>query len=189
MIKLEKRNKISIFEYTNNSVGVKCDKMKFKIYKGTDTFQKLIYLRYKCTGANQLARDLSKEFGAQQYCLNNHPMVIAGGLSAIKLKDKPKGWRKAFNSNDLFFPANNNHIDLKKIQALPLVESDELNVILGYEDQNINVSYGKSIWQTHPNVNWKFDDYILISMHELSKFVPNSDTIEITISEYNSLTK
>ncbi len=54
--------------------------MKFKIKKGTVTFDNLIELKKKIKGVNKQSEALAKSLGTERYCRKQH--CLAGGIEA-----------------------------------------------------------------------------------------------------------
>jgi hypothetical protein len=165
--------------------------MKFKILKGTDTFKKLQLLLDEIKKANQAAKELAEELGCSHFSNSAGHYILAGGLFRFAFKTPPgKDWRKSYitGGQQTYQPAvTKNTIELReRISALPLVYTEHLNKIIGYEEQDIPAS-GRTIWSTHPTIHPK-DNLFLLSMHENSRYTPPTpDIIEITMSEYKTL--
>lgn len=160
--------------------------MKFKILKGTDTFKKLKDLESKMEECNGAASDLCKELGGSVdgTWLGKGYRCIAGGVSGIRLEAKPDGWKLADRDHEGYYIPKINKINkplLDRIDALPTLNYDDLNGIVGFHHQTSGLR-----WFNCPGVNW-FDEYVLLSVDNACKFIPNHDMVEILESEYISL--
>lgn len=164
--------------------------MKYKILKGTDSFKQLTLLQQKINAANDKSKELVNELGAKEFCYSSNWYVLAGGLAGIRFPEKPIGWKRVFKDHyrDMYFPQRNlvaNKELLEKIKNLPLVETDELNKIVGFEEQSYPKN-GKSIHVIAPVISFR-DEHILMSINENLIYKPLPDMIEITTSEYKAL--
>ncbi len=160
--------------------------MKYKILKGTDTFKKLKDLEVLMLDYDKQASTLSKELSGSEdgSWLGKGYSCIAGGLSGIRMKEKPEGWRVTTkNYPDFFTPKINkqNKEVLDRIDALPTLNYDDLNAIVGFDYQSSGMR-----WFNCPGVDW-YDDYVLLNIDNACRFIPNGDMIEILESEYITL--
>lgn len=166
--------------------------MRFKILKGTETYNSLTGLLDKMIAANNEAKTLAMSLGAKEWLLATGPYAIAGGLSGLRFPERPKGWKKVFSKryNDIYFPSTHlkdNQGLIEKIWGLTIVNANDLNVIVGYVEQDIYTDRGM-IWSTYPGFSFK-NDMFLLSLHEKAVYDnTNADIVEITMSEYKSLT-
>lgn len=160
--------------------------MKFKILKGTETFQKLTDLKSEMNRCNSEASSLSKSLGG---CIKGTHLgkgygCISGGLAGIKMETKPDGWKNASTQYYGFYIPKinkaNKHL-LDRIELLPTVRHEDLNAIVGFEMQ----SSGRR-WFNCPGVHWT-KEYVLLEVDNECDFTPNCDMIEILESEYVKL--
>jgi hypothetical protein len=166
--------------------------MKFKIYRVTTIGKQLDELFDKMVSCRKEAINLIEELGAKEFCDASGPFTLAGGIHGIRFPEKPKGWKliapKQFN--DVYFPMDNNANRelLSRIKRLPTVMYDELNNILGFEEQEYPNPHGRGmVMCTHPYINTKGNVY-LMSISEEARYTPKSSAIiEITVSEYKEL--
>lgn len=165
--------------------------MRYKILKGCKLFDRLIALQEKCQEANKAAFDFAKKLGSDEIVSDININNLAGGISGIKLNEKPQGWKLAapkYYSN-VYFPKNTkaNKEILESIAYLPVVKNEELNKILNYnmwarEKNDKRVSF-------NPGVYWNSEDVIFVAVAEQVKYTPVEGMIEITVSEFNQLKK
>lgn len=159
--------------------------MKFKILKGTETFNKLSDFEKEIKRVNKIAIDLSKELGGDEKGTHlGYSFELAGGISGIKMPLKPEGWKDASkNHHNYFYPKINksNKDVLDKINALPILKYKDLNDIVGFSFQ----SHGMT-WFNCPGIYWG-KEYILMDVNDQCNFCPNEDMIEILGSEYIKL--
>ena len=161
--------------------------MKYKISKGTNTYSQLadLFERIKeCKiTAQSLAAEMSDIEDKKDVTSLSSGFRLSGGLSGVSMKKKPDGYRPVKGYYGYYFPkqckANKEILD--RIAALPSVGVNELNSIVGFEEQ----SHGLT-WYTRPAVNLR-DEYALIKISENCEFTPNEDMIEILDSEYKIL--
>lgn len=162
--------------------------MKYKILKGTETFQKIEELSAKMKAATTAAFDLAKELGGDE--IGTHIGLgstdnLAGGMTGIKMDKQPENWGKAAKKHytGFYYPMRRiaNKDILAKWEALPVIDRSEFNDIIGFKAQFGDCKYFPGV-----GVEWH-KDYILIDCHDEAKFKPNKDTIEILGSEYNKL--
>lgn len=159
--------------------------MKFKVLKGTDTFQKLEELRLKIKEVNNQAFNVVRELGSTRYCKKNG--VLAGGISAIEFTSKPEGYINMGKSwQSLYFPKAKNKKDLELISKLPTIDYSELNTIVNFEgNQVVETDAGLAFIKT---IGLIFgENEMLIDIEDGCKYCPPKDIIEILSSEYFAL--
>lgn len=161
--------------------------MKFKVLKGTPLFDKLNSLGEEMTEYNKAAFDLVKKLGYTR--MRGKSNVLAGGISSIEIKGgKPVGWRNAYSGvRDEYFPAKlkANKMLLAEIDALPVVEYDDLNKILNFDwrtSSSRNISF-------HPGIHWGKKEILIDVSRHYTSYKPVKGMIEILESEYMKLVK
>lgn len=159
--------------------------MKYKIVKGTETFNKLLRLKEEIKRVNKEASDVVKKLGAEKYCKKNGKLV--GGIGGIQFDSKPEGYKVIGKEwQNFYYPKVSNKKDLKLIENLPTIDYDALNSIIGFNGpQTIETNNG-IFWINTVGLIWG-DDYVLIDIDDECEFEPNKDTVEILGSEYITL--
>lgn len=159
--------------------------MKFKVLKGTDTFQKLEELRIKVTDVNNQAKDVVKKLEGKRYCGRSHK--LAGGISAIEFDTKPEGYKPVGGSwRSLYYPKSVNKTDCKLIESLPTVEYSELNDIIGFNAPQTVSSEKGILWISTIGLIFG-ENEMLIEVHDGCKYEAPVDVVEILNSEYFAL--
>jgi hypothetical protein len=164
--------------------------MKYKILKGTSTYDALIELFKKMGEASDKATELCKKLGGEgPYNTGRH---LAGGIEAIKFDTKPEGWTTRGSSwQHLYMPKINPKTKKiwDEINALPVIENDELNKIVGFRAPQTVSTDGGLGWISRPSVS-QGSNYFLLGIPEKAEYKKkNSDFIEILDSEYQRLLK
>lgn len=159
--------------------------MKFKVVKGTKTFNKLSELKNKVVFVNQEAENLVKTLGGKRYCKHQH--VLAGGIAAIEFDSKPDDYKiMGEKYQNLYYPKVSNKKDCKLIQELPTLDYKELNSLVNFNGpQTIPNDHGFG-WVSTVGIIWG-EDEILIEVPSGCKYTPPEDLIEIVESEYEKL--
>lgn len=164
--------------------------MKFKILKGTETFNKLTVVFDLIDLANKEARELAASLGATEWCHSFGFYSIGGGLTGMRFLTKPPGWKLAFPKQykDVYFPMNiASTIEVRElIKKLPIVEAQHLNDAVGYEEQEIATG-GRTILSTHPAISKRLDMFLMAINEDAFYHKKPADIIEITSSEYKLL--
>lgn len=160
--------------------------MKFKIVEGTATYDKLLDLRKRMDEANKLAGDLCDELGGTPNRVRLVPSgSIGGGIAGIPMAEgKPDGWKLvASGYGNMCLPkmTKENKPILDKIASLPIISYEELNSIVGFEEQCQGF-----VWFAKPGVTW-VEKCVLLDVDDRCDFKPNEDMIEILTSEFYSL--
>lgn len=162
--------------------------MKYTIAKGTPTFDKLTELRKKADEANKAANALANEFTGHpeegaKYARDSD--CFAGGIKAIRMYEKPEGWRHVSKKwRMLFMPKADNKEALKRISELPRVSLEDLNSLVGFKRYASANSGGLGLtFYNAPGVYW-LDDEHLLDVSAKAKFTPNEDMTEILESVY-----
>jgi hypothetical protein len=160
--------------------------MKYKILKGTELFKNLTAFKKKMADVRKQAMDLAIELGGVSSASNGR--YLAGGIDAVEFKEKPEGWRSVGNSwQNLYYPkADKKNKEIhNKIQALPRLDFDELNALVGFTGQFCSdergIAHVKSV-----SIKWH-KDFILMETAEGTEYTPVKDVIEILGSEYDTL--
>jgi hypothetical protein len=91
--------------------------MKFRVNKGTDTYNKLIELQGKIKLADAAAEAIGKEFKAKN--TYTYGRNLAGGVDAFELNEKPANWKSVGKSWQKFFTLS--QCPLTKIYMLVLL--------------------------------------------------------------------
>jgi len=156
--------------------------MKFKILKGTPTFEKLQGLYQLIISINKKTKALVERLGAEQFLRNDN--YLAGAPIGFQFDKCPDGWKS--EGQGCYFPKANlkaNKPLLAEIKALPKLDKQELLTILGYKP----MQRGKgNIIYFSPSFRWG-NEFCLLEVQEDIKFTPNADMIEILSSEYKTL--
>lgn len=159
--------------------------MKFKVKKGSETHKKLIALQKRITDVNKQANKFIESIGAKEYCRNQHHAY--GGVGAIKFNEKPEGWRKeGAPYQRLYMPKSAQKELWSKINALPVIEYDEINKIVGFHAPQTVECTGGLAWIKCIGIHWGRND-ILLETVEGSQYKPPKDIVEILESEYVKL--
>lgn len=160
--------------------------MKFKIEKGTGTFNKLIALRNEIKLVRDQAFAVVQEFGANEFC--KAQWSLAGGIAAIKFDNPPEGWKILDKYQNLYYPKAKNKVALLKFATLTTIPYSALNDIVGFLG-NQTVPYGQGICWVN-TVGMKFgENYMLMEVREGAKYKAIPDVIEILESEFEILSK
>lgn len=156
--------------------------MKYKVLKGTDLFKKLDALRQRMTDCNNAAFDLVKEIGYKK--MRGKNMVLAGGISTIEIPGgQPNGWRKNhWGLKDEYYPKKNkaNKELLARIEALPVVEYEELNEILKFDSHDSD----SNKMSFHPGVYFEKKEILIDISRHYRRYKPVKGMIEILESEF-----
>ena len=157
--------------------------MKFKVEKGTKTFDELEKVFVKMKDCNKQALELIESLGFTQFGVSNNG--IAGGISCIVSKTKPDGFRVVGKPyQNLYYPkkANNKEL-LQKFDELPIISYEEFNDTIGFKAQFSSLNYHRAFGIK------KVKDVYLIDIDNKCKYTPKSDMIEILESVYLKLHK
>lgn len=163
--------------------------MKFKILKGTESFDKFMALQDLISGCHKAAAAVAKKVGVKEW----HPAwwAMSGGISAFVFDKKPAGWANAFipHEDKAYMPKKNlvsNKELLAEIRELPVVQADALNKIVKYDPGKCRS--GRQIMR-HPGFLIK-KDYVLLTFSDyVVKYKGTKDMIEITHTEFEKLSK
>lgn len=155
--------------------------MKFKVEKGTDTYNKLSEVFDKIKDYNNQAMSLANKLGSEEFGISFKG--VAGGISCIKYKDKPEGFKVVGKPyQNLFMPKANNKKLWEEINELPILSFDEFNSVIGFEPQFKGLKFYRTYGYTHLN------DKFLIDTGD-ADYTPKDDMIEILESEYKKLSE
>jgi len=170
--------------------------MKYKILKGTKLFDQFIELKKKMVTAKKAAKELVKEVAPVDTEWYAPHESIAGGVDAFIIPGgKPDGWVNAYipHEKDVYRPkktlANKELLD--KIANLPVVSTSDFNSIIKYDWRKTGAKkqLGRRITSYSPGFDIRAN-YVLIDVSEHApNYKPVPDMIEITVSEYNKLSK
>jgi len=157
--------------------------MKYKIVAGSSLFDQLTDLFKRLEQCRASTHAIADEFGAKQW-LGSSKRPLAGGISGFMLDKMPEGWKRVSAPNlSTFFPKSipANKALLARISALPIIERDVLNEIVGFKEQWIGLTRYSS-----PGIKFGYDFHIM-EVSEETKYTPIDGMEEITVSEYNRL--
>lgn len=159
--------------------------MKFKILKGSATFEKFEELKKKIDFVTKCAMDLCDKLGAEKYFLEG--AYAFGGIRAFYFDEKPNGWIRIGKPwQKAFFPSAKMKAERTLIQDLPVIRFRELNAILNFEGNQIASAQGGLTLVNCPGVEF-YADYVFVDVPDGLKYTPPDDVIEITYSEYLKL--
>lgn len=164
--------------------------MYFKVEKGSDTFNKLTHLGDEIERVRKAAQTLCKKLGGSDYGRFSSNS-LAGGIDGIMMKEKPEGWRNVGSKYDkAYYPKSipKNKAVLAELAALPVIEHEELNDIVGFKGMQM-VSSGGGFGIVHTVAVSFGKEVILIKSHEGTKITPPKDMIEIVQSEFEAIKK
>lgn len=164
--------------------------MKFKILNGTALFVALLELKTKIDSANDERDKLVKELGFED--VGTSGRYLAGGIQAIHIphhKDVPADWKRLGDKySDFYMPkasGKDNKALWKKIEALPVVQNEELNKLLKYSSGAFSRGSGIG-WARRPAIAFG-KTVIVVDTGELKIKKPADGMIEILDSEYDKL--
>jgi hypothetical protein len=161
--------------------------MKFKVVKGTETFEKLAAFRERVKDVSKQATNMATLLGGARYCHRSNK--LAGGLSAIEFETKPEGYKVVGEKwQHLYYPKASNKKDCALIEGLPTIDYDELNTIVNFEAPQTVSSERGIAWISTVGLTFG-DDEMLISVPTGCKYTPPTDVVEILESEYDKLKK
>jgi hypothetical protein len=163
--------------------------MKYKVEPGNDLFEQLKTLFLRMVSCNKAAIDLCKLIAGEDAVPLIHGKYLAGGLDGIHNKVKPNMdiWRHMGDvENENYYPRPHNVETIKLFESLPRVAWRDLNSILGYlGNQTVKGKKGKMVVR---GAAVKFhEDFILVKIHDNTKYRPLPDMIEIDDEEYYEL--
>lgn len=160
--------------------------MKYKVLKTSPLGRKLMELQGEMNEVGSIADKLVKELGGKKYCRNRH--ALYGGISAIEFNEKPSGWITIGKKwQGLYMPNAKQKAIWEKINSLPLIKHESLNSILKFNKQSY-CSHGRMYYVNCPGVLFR-KLCILIEVNEELKYKPVPGMKEITVSEFNKLSK
>jgi hypothetical protein len=161
--------------------------MKFKVLKGTETYNKLQAFQEKGNEVRKIALDFANSLGFEEYIENQKHRV--GGISAFVSREKKEGYKQVFtrHRSNLIFPKTTkaNKELLAKIEALPVITDDEYNSIIGFKSNFYELNFVRAFGYRKSNK----EDCYLIDLSGVTKYTPKPDMIEILESEYISLSQ
>jgi len=161
--------------------------MKFKVLKGTETYNKLQAFQEKSKELRKIALDFANSLGFEEYIENQKHR--AGGISAFVSREKKEGYKQVFtrHRSNLIFPKTTkaNKELIAKIEALPVITDDEYNSIIGFKSDFYGLQFIRAFGYRRVNIK----DCYLIDLSGVTKYTPKPDMIEILESEYISLSQ
>jgi len=156
--------------------------MKFKTLKTSETGKKFAAIQVKLHEAHEAVVALTEEIGANQW--RPAYWVINSGISALFFPEDfqvPRHFKKLHSSKGGGYMPRLDRLEgkllQKKINSLPMVQIEELNMCVGFKEKIF-----KTIGYESTN-----KEYYLFSLKDDWKFVAPGDCEEITVSEYNRL--
>lgn len=161
--------------------------MKYKILKGTETFEKLTALYKEMERVRDAVDPILKEYGTDRYISTQGELV--GGIHALELKTKPEGFKVIGKPwQRLYAPKASNTKEYKRFCALPTLPFSALNDILGFKGGALMDGGGLS-WVNCPGIEFH-DKHVLLDLPNKCKYTaPNADIVEIFESEYVRLSE
>ena len=162
--------------------------MKYKVVKGSNLFKTLTDFKTKIDLVRKQAMDLAIELGGVSSASNGRR--LAGGLDAVVFKEKPEGWRSVGDKwQNFYYPkADKKNKEIhSKINALPSIDYDELNKLVGFNSQFCTEGRGIAHIKT-VGIKWH-KSFVIIETSENSKYKPIEGVIEILGSEWEKLSK
>jgi hypothetical protein len=158
--------------------------MKFKIPRGTDTFDRLMVLRTRIHAADEAAATLAEAHGMP--LISGGFDCLGGGIKGFKLDVKPANFRCV--APGWYYPMETRVATralVKAIHALPRVKRHVLAELLDYAPQTVRTPFGDK-YSTHPGVIFG-PEQCLLDVLEGAVFTPSGDLTEILESEYLAL--
>jgi hypothetical protein len=158
--------------------------MFYIVTEKSPIYGKLQDLRKKMKSASKASLDLAKKHGFPK--VRPLRLKLAGGISSFGGKKKPENFAFAFGSKypDDFFPKKlkKNKDLLQEIAALPIVEYDEVNTIVNFDDRK-HVKEG--FWVFCPGFSFH-KDFVLFHFSATvnDSYKPVKGMKEITHSEF-----
>lgn len=155
----------------------------YKTLKDSETGKKFTEIEERGDVCHEALKTFLDKYGFQQY----RPSRIShiGGISSCGNPIKPvdtKLWKQSEFGYNEWMPKLNikeGKAIMAEINALPIVDIDELNAVVGYEGNHF-----KSSHIGYSSANDKFYGFILSDKWEVT---PPVDCEEITASEYKKL--
>jgi hypothetical protein len=164
---------------------LKQKKMKYKVIKNTETYNRLVDLEKKIIDANLQTKNVVELVSGLRYCANQNS--LAGGISAIEFKTKPDGFKSVGNKyQSLYYPKASNKKVCDLINNLPKIKYDELNTIVDFKAPQTISTENSLCWVSTVGIIFHKEN-ILINVNNGCDYTPLSDMIEIVESEYENL--
>jgi len=159
--------------------------MKYKILKGTETFDKLSALAEEIKRVEITADDLVRSVGGKTHYRSNY--YLAGGVSGVVFDKQPEGWKK-LSQEGHYMPKVKNKELADRFKALPTLGLKLIQDITGYPSGEIGENKdGQLVRFGVPGLVWE-DEYVLFNASSSAPWTPpNADFIEILESEYFQL--
>ena len=112
---------------------IKLNNMFFVVKKGTDFQDKLMDLEKRRIEVKNKSFELAKKFGSKELV----PLrEYAGGITSIRLDEKPEGWVKCHFHEGFYKPHSNRKTSKdarEKIKSLPFIPQNEVNELFGWQ--------------------------------------------------------
>lgn len=159
--------------------------MYFEVRKDSETHENLKVFWKKRLEAENVAKFLVKELGCQQYYKK---IGFYGGIDGIVFKEKQDKslWKKVCNDQFAYYPTKKNAEIYNKIENLPVISYEELNSIIGFTSQRIEVGK-KATWIASTGLNYRNGTFSF-EVDDACVFTPSADLEEIIFSRYKMLT-
>lgn len=155
--------------------------MKFKVEKGTKTYENLLELFAKIENYNSKTRELVESLGFEEFGIAMRGR--AGGLSCIRSMKKPEGFKIVGKpSMNLYMPKASNKELWDKIEALPILSIDEYNEAIGFQQQFKGLNHIRSY-------GCQFINGVFLIDTGDADYSPVDGVIEILESEYRLVCK
>lgn len=159
--------------------------MKFKVVKGTATFDNLMELKAKMCLVYKEAKKVVRELGGTGHCSDHN--AAWGGVDAIEFAERPAGWKimgKAWQR--LYYPKASERELCKKLSALPTVSHKEINEIVKFNAPQTVCNDAGMYFVNCVGLTWG-KDYVLMEVTEGAKYKAPKDVVEILDSEFQKL--
>lgn len=158
--------------------------MKYKVLKGTATFEKLTALNEKLKACHEAMVPIFNEFKASQYIpLKDNAIAFGGFAGLIFKKSPPPHWAKVKGTKNAWYPkkwAVNQQI-IDRIEKLPTVSLQEYNEAIGLTDPEPEIQFNR--------YGFTYLEEQELFLIECSSMKVSEELIEILESEFMNLKK
>jgi hypothetical protein len=120
--------------------------MKYKVVKGTATFEKLTALNETLKACHEAMVPLFNEFKASQYIpLKDNAIAFGGFAGLIFKKSPPPHWAKVKGTKNAWYPKNwaVNKSVIDRIEKLPTVSLAEYNEAIGLTNPEPEIQFNR----------------------------------------------
>lgn len=157
--------------------------MKFKIAYGTALYQIFADWFKRKNKADEIARDLALEFGAETFAMvRDH---VAGFL--FPSTTPIEGWRVSDRRQNMRIhiprSSKTNKGLLERIASIPFPKRQELADAVGFKTQVVGMAFISGIGCKLTPA------FVLVEIRENAQYDPLPEMIEITVSEYKALSE